>query len=290
MNVAAGGESVLKVSKGKVEAFKIIVMSGALLIGYLVMSLVMAAMNVNLFGCFNIVPAGYVGVHDVFGNVDDRVQYPGLHLKSPVAGVTTFSVQRLPIDFLGNNALQVLTGEGVNVGIDATVWYHVDGNKAVSIYKHLGNNPAETQLVGTLRGIVRSAASNYTAEDIYTGTERLQLESDVITALNARFNQMGIFIDDFQIRKTNLPLTITDAINAKIATQNQIIQQQNRLQIEKIKAEQMVVEARGIADSNAIIEGSLTDRYLQWYAIKTLGANSNVTIIGSNSFGLARVI
>jgi regulator of protease activity HflC (stomatin/prohibitin superfamily) len=259
---------------------------------YVVWSFVTASIGVNLFGCLNVVPAGYVGVHDVFGNVDPNIQYSGLHLKNPIAGVTTYSVKRVPVDFLAsaNDDLSSLTSDGATVQMDATVWYHIDGSKAISIYKTLGPEPQNTQLVGELRGIVRSEVSNYTAEDLYAGSERTSLQNNVINALNEKLNTLGIYVDDFQIRDTVLPATVTAAINQKLASQNQITTEQNQLAIEKIKAQEMVVEANGIADSNKIIDGSLSPQYLQWYAIKTLGSNSNVTVIGSNSFGLAKII
>ena len=259
---------------------------------YVVWSFITASIGVNLFGCLNVVPAGYVGVHDVFGNVDPNIEYSGLHLKNPIAGVTTYSVKRVPVDFLAasNDDLSSLTSDGATVQMDATVWYHIDGSKAISIYKTIGPNPQETQLVGELRGIVRSEVSNYTAEDLYAGRERTALQNNVINALNDKLNGMGIYVDDFQIRNTVLPATVTEAINQKLASQNQITTEENQLEIEKIKAQEMVVEANGISDSNKIIDGSLSPQYLQWYAIKTLGANSNVTVIGSNSFGLTKII
>lgn len=263
-----------------------------LLVVYMLWSLVTASLGVNLYGCMAIVPAGNVGIVDSMGSVHDGVMQSGLNFKWPWEGVITYNVQRVPIDFVGADELITPTSDEAQVNVDATVWYHVDGTKAVQIYKGIGTDPAGSQLVKELRGIFRTAAARYTVEDLYTGGQRLNIEADTIAALNAKLNPLGIFVDDFQMRKTIPPQFIVDSLNAKIARANAIQTEQNQLEIEKIKAQQRVVDAQGIADSQRIIDNSLTPQYLQYLAIMQMYANAgNLTLITSGQdIGLNKIV
>ncbi len=76
-----------------------------------------------------------------------------------------------------------------------------------------------------------------------------------------------------------------------------IKQQEQLIQVEKQKAEIRIVEAKGIATSQKIIDKSLTDQYLQYLAIqaqeKMAGSPSHTQIyipVGNNGIPLVKTI
>lgn len=76
-----------------------------------------------------------------------------------------------------------------------------------------------------------------------------------------------------------------------------IKQQEQLIQVEKMEAQIRIEEAKGIAESQAIINASLTNQYLQYLAIKaqeTMAASPNHTQIyipvGTNGIPLIKAI
>lgn len=243
--------------------------------------------------CFAVVGAGQVGVKDTFGNVDATVFGPGFYVKNPLMSVVPMSTQTQNIDMSGGSDLTSLTVEGVTIQMDATVLYHIDPDKAPEIYKTIGADYADVILIPEIRGATRSEIAKYKAEDIYS-QERVQIAQNITDDLNAKFaaneRTNGIHVDDFILRKVVLPDQLTQAIQAKQAAEQQIQQKQYQVDVEKAEAQRKVVEAQGIADANKIIDGSLSDNYLRWYAIEQLAGNKNVTIFGGSGFDVAKVI
>ena len=55
------------------------------------------------------------------------------------------------------------------------------------------------------------------------------------------------------------------------------------LQKEELEADRKIVEARGIKESQDIIDATLTERYLQYLWIQTLNENPNVMYVATEA-------
>ncbi len=77
------------------------------------------------------------------------------------------------------------------------------------------------------------------------------------------------------VNQTLLQRDIQNANNLVIENEIKIKQQEQLIQVEQQKAEIRVVEAQGIAKAQAIINASLTDKYLQHEAIAAQAAMVN---------------
>jgi len=96
-------------------------------------------------------------------------------------------------------------------------------------------------------------------------------------------------------REFNRSQARADAEN-QVAINNTIIRQQEQLiHVEEQKAQIRVVEARGIAEAQGIINATLTDKYLQHEAIKAqekMAASPNHTTVyipsGTNGIPIVR--
>ena len=78
------------------------------------------------------------------------------------------------------------------------------------------------------------------------------------------------------------PKEIDDAIKAKLASQQMLAQKDFELQTAQKNAEIQVAEARGVADSQNIIQQKLTPLYVQYEAIKAyehLAGSPNTTFV-----------
>ena len=80
------------------------------------------------YSSFSIVPAGNVGVVDLFGIVDDEVRKPGFTLKDPLASIKRFSTKTKLMDF----TCRVPSKEGLSVTLNISLQYRVDPQKQLS--------------------------------------------------------------------------------------------------------------------------------------------------------------
>ncbi len=92
-----------------------------------------------------------------------------------------------------------------------------------------------------------------------------------------------------------LPPKITEAINEKLAAD----QEQQRMQFVLLREEQEArrkkIEAQGIADFQRIITQGLTDRLLRWKGVEATiklaeSPNTKVVVIGSSESGLPLIL
>lgn len=235
---------------------------------------------------FVAVPAGNVGIQDTFGNVADATLAPGFHIKSPIVTVIPMSVKTQE----SSELYEILTNEGLKVTVDLTVIHKLDPSKAVNIYKTIGTDYYDVVGRTQIRSVVRNIVAEYDAKAIYSD-ERTVIADRIFETIEPKLKERGIIVEAVLIRNAELPKTITDAIEAKLEAEQMIAKKEFEVQTEMMEAERKRVEAQGIADSQAIIDRSLTNEYLSWYWIETMGkrVGDNYYIpVGSN--GLPQMI
>ncbi len=211
------------------------------------------------------IPAGNVGIVDIFGKVKDDTLKPGLNIVEPWAKVVRMSVKTQEMKEIA----EVPSKEGLIVNLEFSVLYHLDPNKANEIYKTVGPNYEEIILIPQLRSVIRDVTASYEAKSLYT-EERQKLAEDVYKSINELVNPRGIIIEKTPLRKVILPSKLTAAIEEKLKAEQESLRMQFILEKEKKEAERKAVEAEGIKKSNNIISESLTQEYLQWYYIQSL--------------------
>jgi regulator of protease activity HflC (stomatin/prohibitin superfamily) len=84
------------------------------------------------------------------------------------------------------------------------------------------------------------------------------------------------------LRRVKLPDVVMQAIEAKLAEDQNAQKMEFTLVKEGREAERKRVEAQGISDANRVIAGSLTNSYLSWYYIemlKTVASTPNNTFV-----------
>jgi regulator of protease activity HflC (stomatin/prohibitin superfamily) len=240
-----------------------------------------------------IVPAGSVGVHDLFGSVDPNEMYPGLHLKNPLANVEIMSIktqaytmsviQEQSTARMGDT-VSTLTKEGLSVDLDLTVLYRLDSSKADEIYKNVGVNYADVIVRPQIRSVIREVVARYEAKDIYSA-DRSRISVEIYDELNKNLKERGIIIEDVLLRNVMLPKSVQSSIESKINAEQNVERMNFVLASEQLEAKRKVVEAQGIADSNKIIRDSIDEKYLYWYWINGLN-NKSVIYVPTGSNGM----
>ncbi|WP_366187029.1 prohibitin family protein [Flavobacterium ovatum] len=250
---------------------------------------------------FKQVDAGKVGVKSLYGNVRPDILESGLHVINPLLDVTIFDVQTqnytMSADHAegaqeGDDAIRVLSNDGLEVVIDLTVLYKVMPTDAPKIFKGIGVNYIDKIVRPVTRTRIRDNAVYYDAIALYS-TKRNEFQDRIFKSIEADFKTRGLILEQLLIRNINLPASVKTTIESKINAEQDAQKMQFVLQKEKQEAERKRVEAQGIADYQRIISLGLTDKQLQYETIKAqkeLAASPNTKIIFMGSKGSAPII
>lgn len=254
-----------------------------------------------LSSAFKQIDAGKVGVKSLYGNVEPGILESGLHLINPLLDVTEFDIQTqnytMSADHSegaleGDDAIRVLSNDGLEVVIDLTVLYRVSPQDAPNIFKQIGVNYIDKIVRPVTRTRIRDNAVYYDAVALYS-TKRNEFQGRIFKNIEADFKNRGLVLEQLLIRNINLPASVKKTIESKINAEQDAQKMQFVLQKEKQEAERKRVEAQGIADYQRIISTGLSDKQLQYESIKAqkeLAASRNTKIIFMNSKGNAPII
>lgn len=245
--------------------------------------------------------AGKVGVKSLYGNVQADVLQSGLHIINPLLDVTMFDTQTQNYTMSavhsegaqeGDDAIRVLSNDGLEVVIDLTVLYRVSPQDAPKILKGIGENYTDKIVRPVTRTRIRDNAVYYDAVALYS-TKRNEFQQRIFKSIEEDFKKRGLILEQLLIRNINLPASVKTTIESKINAEQEAQKMTFVLQKEKQEAERKRVEAQGIADYQRIISTNLTDKQLQYEQIKAqkeLAASPNTKIIFMNGKGNTPVI
>ena len=236
---------------------------------------------------------GQVGVQTLFGKVEDRVLGPGLSIVNPLVDVTRFdtrtqnytmSAVRNEGQQAGDDAIRVLSADGLEVVIDLTVLYHVMAAQAPKILSTIGEDYQDKIVRAISRTRIRDNAVYYDAVALYS-TRRSEFQTRILNAIEKDFRSNGLQLDQLLIRNIQLPQSVKASIESKISAEQDAQKMQFVVQKEKQEAERKRVEAQGIADYQRIVNTELSDKLLQYETIKANQAiatspNAKVIIMG----------
>lgn len=236
------------------------------------------------------IDAGQVGVISLFGNVSDRALNAGLNFVNPLADVTEFDVKTQNYTMSasrdegqkqGDDAIRVLTADGLEVVIDLTVLYRLVPDDAPRIYRLIGTDYTDKIVRPITRTRIRDNAVYYDAVALYS-TRRDEFQTRIYKTIEADFKARGLLLEQLLIRNIDLPTSVKKTIESKINAEQDAQKMQFVLQKERQEAERKRVEAQGIADYQKILSTGLSDKQLQYEQIKAqreLAASPNAKIV-----------
>ncbi len=249
-----------------------------------------------LTACIIQIDAGQIGVKSLFGRVQNDVLTSGLHFINPFVEVKTIDVRTQNYtmsgvhdegDKSGDDAIRVLTSDGLEVIIDLTVLYRVQANDAPRLIRETGLDFRDKIVRPVTRTKIRDNAVYYTAIDLYS-VKRDEFQTRIYKTIEDNFKKRGMELEQLLVRNITLPNKVKAAIEEKINAEQEAQKMMFVLQKERQEAERKRVEAQGIADYQRIINTGLTDNQLQYEQIKALkeiatSQNSKVIIMGAKT-------
>ena len=244
--------------------------------------------------CFVQVDAGQVGVKKLFGNVQSDVLNSGLHIVNPFYEIVRLDTRTLNYTMsgvtdeghkTGDDAIRVLTADGLEVTIDLTVLYRVIPSEAPRLVKETGVDYENKIVRPIARTRIRDNAVYYEAVALFS-TKRDEFQNRIFKGIELDFKKRGLLLENLLVRNITLPAAVKGTIEQKIQAEQEAQKMQFILQKERQEADRKRVEAQGIADYQHIISESLTDKQLQYEQIKAmkemaLSQNAKIIIMGT---------
>lgn len=240
--------------------------------------------------CVKQIDAGEVGIKVLFGSVQNDVLPSGLHFVNPLLDIKKLDVKTQNYTMSGVNdegnksgddAIRVLTSDGLEVTIDLTVLYRVVAADAPKLLRETGEDYRDKIVRPITRTKIRDNAVYYQAVDLF-GNKRDEFQQRIYKTIEADFNKRGLMLEQLLVRNITLPNSVKASIESKINAEQDAKKMEFVLLKEKQEAERKRVEAQGIADYQRIINTGLTDQQLQYEqikAIKELAQSQNAKII-----------
>ena len=249
--------------------------------GFLILLLGLAVASVKQ------IEPGVVGVQKLFGKVNSNILESGLNVVNPLVEVVTFDVRTQNYtmtgvhdegDKSGDDAIRVLSADGLEVVIDLTVLYKVIGKEAPRILKEIGTDYRNTIVRPICRTKIRDNAVYYDAVALYS-TKRDEFQARIFKTIEDDFRSRGLILEQLLVRNITLPASVKAAIESKINAEQEAQKMTFVLQKEKQEAERKRVEAQGIADYQTILSTGLSDKQLQYEMIKAIATSPNAKLI-----------
>lgn len=240
---------------------------------------------------FTVIPAGHVGVVDFFGVVSETTLKSGVNLVNPLARVIKFSVQTKE----HKETMQVLSREGLTIGLEISALYRLDADSAASVYKKIsGGNYEEVVLIPQFRSVCRSVTASFQASALYS-TERERLGTKIQEELALAVGPRGVIVESTPLRNVALPGQLTEAIETKQRADQESQRMEFVLEKERKEADRKRIEAQGIADFQKIVATGIDERLLRWKGIEATeklanSPNTKVIIVGSGKDGLPVIL
>jgi len=260
--------------------------------GFILAGIAVMIVGISM-SCFIQIDAGQVGVKKLFGKVQPDVLESGLHFINPLYEVEKLDIKTQNYTMSGihdegqkqgDDAIRVLTADGLEVTIDLTALYRIIPTDAPRLVRETGIDYEYKIVRPITRTRIRDNAVYYEAVALYS-SKRDEFQNRIFSGIENDFKKRGLLLENLLVRNITLPAAVKSTIEQKIQAEQEAQKMQFVLQKEKQEADRKRIEAQGISDYQRIISESLTDKQLQYEQIKAykemaLSQNAKVIVIG----------
>ena len=213
-----------------------------------------------------IVRPGEVGVRQSLGRLRGKPVSPGLALINPF---TTILV-KIPTRTVNKEIkLNLPSKEGLNVGAEISILYHVKEEKAIDIVNEVGRYFERVLILSTFRSASADVCARFFAKDMHSG-KRAVIEKEIKEQMSILLENRGFVIEAVLLKSITLPSGLYAAIEAKLRAEQQAQQMEFVLQREQKEAERKRIEAEGIRDAQKIIKEGITEGNIEWRSLEVL--------------------
>lgn len=250
------------------------------------LGVVLALFTVSGCTC-GTVPSGHGGiVFDSFGQGTQKELFgEGLHVLRVGKDLIVYDMRVQEM----KEELNVLSNNGLDLRVDASVRYRADAPKLFELHTQTGPRYADILVGPIVRSEARKVFGRYAPEEIYS-SKREQIEKEIYDEVTKALQGKHVIVEAILVRDVFLPEAIRQAIADKLAEEQRSQKMRFTLDKERQEAERKQIEAEGIAKYQSIVRQGLTEEYLRLKGIEVTeklasSSNSKIIVVGSGSSG-----
>jgi regulator of protease activity HflC (stomatin/prohibitin superfamily) len=176
------------------------------------------------------------------------------------------------------------TKEGLQVGIDLTVWHHLNPERLIVIHQKIGPDYEEKIIRPAVRSVIRLVISEYAVMDVYS-SRRAEIQDEINVKIKLLLEKDGFMIDEIVLRDVRFTDQFGKAIEAKQIAQQSAEQMKYVLEKEQREAERKVIEATGRAKAIETINEALRQNpnYIRYLYVDKLSDKISVIVSDQNT-------
>jgi regulator of protease activity HflC (stomatin/prohibitin superfamily) len=194
-----------------------------------------------------IIDPGEVGVRHAFGYVDPSPLLAGIRFVAPWSTIERYSTREEQWPSRGEQVEQIeaLSSEQMGMHVEVSIRWQIDPLQAPKIFTEIGDeNQIRGAVLNAIRKGVRDGMVQYSINDISkreqiaTTMEGL-VDSALVTTPRATATKFRIAqVTAFFLRDLQPPAQVVQAINNKIAQEQQIETERHRVEVARLQMEQ----------------------------------------------------
>jgi regulator of protease activity HflC (stomatin/prohibitin superfamily) len=234
-----------------------------------------------------VIQPGEVGVRHAFGTVDPVALLPGIRIVSPWSEVERYSTREEQFPAVGDEAerMDALSSEQMSMKVDAALRYQIDPALAPRLFQEIGAQEQIDNIVrnairnGVRDGMVEFSINQVSQRNLIARTMEAEVDSALVTTPRAGGEPFRIAtVTAFYLRNLEPPPQVVQAINNKIAQEQQIETEKHRVEVARLQSDQQRLL------NMTLTPEQLTKQYLE--VLHDMKGSSNMIIMVPTEGGI----
>lgn len=194
-----------------------------------------------------VIDAGTVGVQHAFGRVSQTPLLPGVRFVPPWSEVERYSTreEQFPPQRAEAEIMPALSSEQMGMTVDVALRWQIDPMQAPRIFTEIGTeSQIQAVVLNAIRNGVRDGMAQFSINEIarrsvIAEAMRAEVDSALVTQPRGGGDAFRIAsVTAFFLRNLQPPEQVVNAINAKIAQEQQIQTERHRVEVARLQSEQ----------------------------------------------------
>jgi len=234
-----------------------------------------------------VIGPGEVGVQHAFGYVTERPLMSGIRFVPPWSSVERFSARENQWPESGDEVEQIeaLSSEQMGMSVNVAIRWQIDPQNAPRLFKEIGDEYQIYNVVkNAIRNGVRDGMVRFTINDIaqrnrIAAVMQSEVDSALLTQPRAGGPPFRIAqVTAFYLRDLQPPQQVVQAINAKIAQEQQIQTERHRVEVARLQSDQQRLL------NQTLTPEALTKQYLE--VLHEMRTSNNLVVLVPTEGGL----
>lgn len=221
-------------------------------------------------GCGTTIPGGYNGLMwQRYIGVDTTTYTDGFKWHWPFSEVILYDMRWKT----QSEEIDILSSDDLHMTIEVAIRLKPRPNELYFLHQEVGPKYYTEVVQQQFRTIARTTFAQYKYNEI--AKKSVEIENTILSNLRSTMNRKHLDLDAVEIKHVDYPSQVKQAADAKLATEQRLMQKEFDLKIAEKDATIKVVEAKGQQRAQKIIDSSLTQTYLQYRALEVQRALVN---------------